>query len=182
MIDYTEVSVNVGEGETKVNTESLIAETQNVEEPVSVSPPHTELVTINAAKTEEVDEDPMTDLPPMKLSKRDPRISREEDTETSTTKESTLPVTTARPPIHYTPSSHRPTIIEFMQNERAVMFIQAPKPCEGSSSGPSDANVVRAAELLQDAVREVEAAAKPSQEDIHEAADSSDSDELFEEN
>ncbi|KAJ0745778.1 hypothetical protein HanOQP8_Chr05g0170101 [Helianthus annuus] len=182
MIDYTEVSVNVGEGETKVNTESLISETKNVEEPVSVSPPHTAPVTICAAETEEVDEDPMTDLPPRKRSKRDPRISREEDTEIRTTTESTLPVTTARPPIHYTPSSHSPTIIEVMQNERFAMFIPAPKPSEGSSSGPSDADVVRAAELLQATVREVEAATKPSQEETHEAADNSDSDELFEEN
>ncbi|MFS7933960.1 hypothetical protein Hanom_Chr05g00385911 [Helianthus anomalus] len=124
----------------------------------------------------------MIDLPPRKRSKIDPRISREEDTETITTTKSTLPVTTARPSIHYTPSSHSPTIIEFMQNERAAMFIPAPKPGEGSSNGPSDADVVRAAELLQAPAREVEAAAKPSQEETHEAADSLDSDDLFEEN
>ncbi|KAM0021783.1 hypothetical protein Hdeb2414_s0024g00654751 [Helianthus debilis subsp. tardiflorus] len=49
MIDYTEVSVNVGERETEVNIEILTIETKNVEEPVSVSPPHTEPVTISAA-------------------------------------------------------------------------------------------------------------------------------------
>ncbi|MFS7914528.1 hypothetical protein Hanom_Chr02g00154511 [Helianthus anomalus] len=62
------------------------------------------------------------------------------------------------------------------------MFMPAPKPGEGSSSGPSDADVVRATELLQAATREVEAETKSSQEGTHEAADSSDNDDLFEEN
>ncbi|MFS7914527.1 hypothetical protein Hanom_Chr02g00154501 [Helianthus anomalus] len=91
MLDDTEVSENVGEGETKVNTERLTVEIQNVEEPVSVSPPHTELVVIGTAEAE-ADEDPTTDLPPRKPSIRDSRISREENTETGTTTESTLPV------------------------------------------------------------------------------------------
>ncbi|MFS7938766.1 hypothetical protein Hanom_Chr05g00443631 [Helianthus anomalus] len=69
-----------------------------------------------------------------------------------------------------------------MQNERATMSIPAPKSGEGSSSCPSDADVIRAAELLQAAAREVEAAAKPSQEETHEASNRSDRDDLFKEN
>ncbi|KAF5819077.1 hypothetical protein HanXRQr2_Chr02g0073551 [Helianthus annuus] len=182
MMDDTEVSENVGEGETKVNTERLTVGIQNVEEPVSVSPPHTGSVVIGTAEDEDADEDPTADLPPRKPSRRDPRISSEENTETRTTTESTLPVISARPPIHYTPSPLSPAIIDFIQNERAAMFMPAPKPGEGSSSGPSDADVVRAVELLQAAAREVEAATMSSQEGTHEAADNSDNDDLFEEN
>ncbi|KAJ0479977.1 hypothetical protein HanRHA438_Chr13g0586211 [Helianthus annuus] len=67
MIDDHEVSENVGEGETEGNTESLTAETQNVEEPVSVNPPHTEPVTISTTEPEDADEDHAADLPPRKL-------------------------------------------------------------------------------------------------------------------
>ncbi|KAM0010656.1 hypothetical protein Hdeb2414_s0013g00403361 [Helianthus debilis subsp. tardiflorus] len=148
MLDDTEVSENVAEAETKVNTESLTAETQNVEEPVHVGPPHTEPVVISAAKAKDADDDRTADLPPRKRSKRDHRISCEDNTKSRTTTESTLPITTARPPIHYTPSPLSPAIIDFMQNKRAAIYIPAPKPGEGSSSGPSDADVVRAAELL----------------------------------
>ncbi|MFS7953519.1 hypothetical protein Hanom_Chr07g00619641 [Helianthus anomalus] len=182
MIDDTEVSENVGEGEAEVNTGSLTAETQNVEEPVSVNPPHTEPVAISTVETEDADEDPTADLPPRKRSRKDPRTSRDDNSETRTTTESTFPVTSARPPIHYTPSPLSPAIIDFIQNERVAMFIPAPKPGEGSSNSPSDADVVRAAELLQAVAREVEAAARPSQEETHEASSSSDSDDLFEEN
>ncbi|MFS7918572.1 hypothetical protein Hanom_Chr03g00202731 [Helianthus anomalus] len=182
MIDDTEVSENLGEGETEVNTESLTAEPKNVEEPVSVKPPHTELVAISTAETEDADEDPAADLPPRKQSRRDPRISREDNTETRTSWEATLPVTSERPPIQYTPSPLSLEIIEFMQNERAAMFMPAPKPGEGSSSGPSDTDVVRAAELLQVDAKEVEVATKPSQEGTHEATSSSNRDDLFEEN
>ncbi|MFS7912744.1 hypothetical protein Hanom_Chr02g00133471 [Helianthus anomalus] len=124
-------------------------------EPVSVSPPHTELVTTSVAE-----EDATTDLPPRKRSKRDPRISGEENTELRTTTELTLPVTTARPSIHYTLSPLNPRIINFIQNERAEMYMPVPNSGEGSSSGPSDVDVIRATELLQAAAREVEAAAK----------------------
>ncbi|MFS7938765.1 hypothetical protein Hanom_Chr05g00443621 [Helianthus anomalus] len=99
MIDDTEVSENVGDGETEVNAESLIAETHNVEEPVSVNLPHTEPVAISTVETEDVDEDLAADLPPRKRSRKDPRISREDNTETRTTQEATLPVTSKRPPI-----------------------------------------------------------------------------------
>ncbi|KAM0052250.1 hypothetical protein Hdeb2414_s0007g00246061 [Helianthus debilis subsp. tardiflorus] len=147
-----------------------------------MSPPHTLPVVINTSEVEDADEDPTADLPPRKRSKIDPRINCEVNTELRTTTESTLPVTTARPPINYTSSPLSPAIIVFMKNERAAMYIPSPKPGEGSRIGPSDADVVRAAKLLQPAAREVEAAAKSSQEGTHETADSSDSDGLFEEN
>ncbi|MFS7938779.1 hypothetical protein Hanom_Chr05g00443781 [Helianthus anomalus] len=182
MIDDTEVSENVGDRETEVNAESLIAETHNVEEPVSVNLPHLELVEISTVETEDVDEDLAADLPPRKRSRKDPRISREDNTETRTTQEATLHVTSKRPQIQYTPSPLSPAIIEFMQHERATMSMPAPKSDEGSSSGPSDADVIRAAELLQVAAREVEAVAKPSQEGTHEASSSSNRDDLFKEN
>ncbi|MFS7918109.1 hypothetical protein Hanom_Chr03g00197001 [Helianthus anomalus] len=62
------------------------------------------------------------------------------------------------------------------------MYMPVPKPGECSSNGPSDADVIRAAESLQAAEGEVEAATKTTQEETHEATDSSDSDDLFEEN
>ncbi|KAJ0876777.1 hypothetical protein HanPSC8_Chr11g0492321 [Helianthus annuus] len=182
MIDDTEVNENVREDLKEVNTESLIAEVPNVEEPISVNPPHTKSVVISSIEPENVDKDPTADLPPRKCSKRDPRISRVVVTETRTTQELTLPVTFERPPIQYTPTPLSPAIIEFIQNERATMFMPAPKPGEGSIKGPSGAGVVRAAELLQAAAMEAEATAKPSQERTHEASSSYDSDELLADN
>ncbi|KAM0041636.1 hypothetical protein Hdeb2414_s0011g00369651 [Helianthus debilis subsp. tardiflorus] len=163
MADDDEVNENVSEGETKieVNTESLTSETKNVEEPVNVSPPHIKPVTtIATADDEDVQEDPTADHPPRKRSKRDPRISGQDNTEVRITTETTMPVTTTRPPIHNMPSELNTIIIDFIQNERSVMYMPAPRPGEGSSSGLSDADVIRAAELLQAAAREVEAAAK----------------------
>ncbi|MFS8009309.1 hypothetical protein Hanom_Chr14g01283211 [Helianthus anomalus] len=132
---------------------------ENVDE-VSVSQPHVEPVAITIADAEVTEEDPTADLPPRKRSKSDQRIGGEDNTEVRTTTESTMPVITTRPSIHYKPSELSPPIIDFLSNERALMYIPVPKPGEGSSSGPSDADVVRAAALLQAAAREVEAAAK----------------------
>ncbi|KAJ0754664.1 hypothetical protein HanPI659440_Chr09g0349351 [Helianthus annuus] len=148
MADDNEVSENISEGktETELNAESLIAETQNVEEPVNVSPPHDEPVATPTVDAEDAQEDPTANLPPRKRSRRDPRINGEDNTEVRTTTESTTPVTTTRPPIHYMLSELSPTIIDFLQNERASMYIHVLKPREGSSSGPSDADVVRAAD------------------------------------
>ncbi|KAM0031313.1 hypothetical protein Hdeb2414_s0017g00507411 [Helianthus debilis subsp. tardiflorus] len=65
------------------------------------------------------------------------------------------------------------------------MYMPAPKPGEGSSSGPSGADVLRAAEVLPAAIVQVEAAAKLKQvatPETDETAESSDSEDLFEEN
>ncbi|MFS7913105.1 hypothetical protein Hanom_Chr02g00137941 [Helianthus anomalus] len=89
MADDDEVSENVSEDETEkeVNVESLIAETQNVEEPVNVSPPHVEPIDTATANAdaEDAQEDPAADLPPRKRSKRGPRISSEDNAEVRTT-------------------------------------------------------------------------------------------------
>ncbi|KAF5805121.1 hypothetical protein HanXRQr2_Chr05g0205351 [Helianthus annuus] len=92
MIDDTEVNENVGDSEAEVNVESLTAEAQNVEEPISVNPPHAKSVVISSAKPENVDKDPTASLPPRKHSRRDPRINREVSTETRITQELTMPV------------------------------------------------------------------------------------------
>ncbi|MFS7968689.1 hypothetical protein Hanom_Chr09g00800541 [Helianthus anomalus] len=69
-----------------------------------------------------------------------------------------------------------------MANERDAMYMPVPKPGEGSSSGPSDADVLKAVELLQSVAMEIEAATKSKQDETRATADSSDSDDLFEEN
>ncbi|KAJ0796703.1 hypothetical protein HanPI659440_Chr04g0165351 [Helianthus annuus] len=154
MIDNTGANENIREDETEVNAESLTAKVQNVEEPVRVNTPHTEPAVISSAKPKNVDEDPTANLPPRKRSRRD-RISREVSTETRITQELAMLVISERPPIQVTGTLVRLAIIEFLQNERAAMFMPAPRPGEGSSNGPSDANVIKAVELLQ-------AATKPS--------------------
>ncbi|KAF5782092.1 hypothetical protein HanRHA438_Chr11g0504271 [Helianthus annuus] len=77
-----ELNENVGNVETEMITESLIAEVPNVDEPSSVNPPRTELVEAVSAEPENITEDPTADLPPRKRSKKDPRISREINAET----------------------------------------------------------------------------------------------------
>ncbi|MFS7997582.1 hypothetical protein Hanom_Chr12g01143431 [Helianthus anomalus] len=65
------------------------------------------------------------------------------------------------------------------------MYMPAPKPGEGSSSGPSEVDVIRVAELLQADVVQVEATAKLKQVETPKSAataDSSDSEDMFEEN
>ncbi|KAM0071351.1 hypothetical protein Hdeb2414_s0001g00024071 [Helianthus debilis subsp. tardiflorus] len=126
-----------------------------------MNPPHTEPAVISSVEPENVDEDPTADLPPRKRSRRDPRYSREVSTETRITHELTMPVISERPPIQVTGTPVSPAIIEFLQNERATMFIPAPRPGEGSGRGPSDADIIKAVELLQTAAREAEAALSP---------------------
>ncbi|KAJ0614664.1 hypothetical protein HanIR_Chr02g0064951 [Helianthus annuus] len=172
--------VDENETETEIHAESLTAKTENVDEPVNVSPPHVEPVTTTAAAdAENIQEDLTVDLPTRKRSKIDPRISGEDSAEVQTTIETTTPVDATQPKFNYIPSELNPKIIEFMANERAAMYMPVLKPGEGSSSGPSDAEVLRAAELLQTAAREIEAASKLKQDETCEITDSSDSDDLF---
>ncbi|KAJ0641643.1 hypothetical protein HanLR1_Chr16g0629521 [Helianthus annuus] len=151
-----------------------------------MSPPHVEPVaTTKAADVDHSREDPTADLPPRKRSRRDPRISGEVNIEVQTTTETSTPTGTSQPKINYTPSELNLKIIDFILNERSSMYMPAPKPGEGSSSGPSGADVLRAAELLQAAAVQVEAAAKLKQAatpETAETAESSDSEDLFEEN
>ncbi|MFS8025242.1 hypothetical protein Hanom_Chr16g01472671 [Helianthus anomalus] len=62
------------------------------------------------------------------------------------------------------------------------MYMPAPKAGEGSSSGPSNVDVLKAVELLQEAGREAEAAAEPNQDKTQEASSSPNNEELFEDN
>ncbi|MFS8002873.1 hypothetical protein Hanom_Chr13g01207201 [Helianthus anomalus] len=74
-------------------------------------------------------------------------------------------------------------MIEFLSNTRAAMYMPAPKTSEGSSNTPSNANVLKATVLLQQAVKEIASATiEPSQERTHEASSSPDSENLFENN
>ncbi|KAM0041766.1 hypothetical protein Hdeb2414_s0011g00370131 [Helianthus debilis subsp. tardiflorus] len=135
-----------------------------------------------SAEPENVAEDPTADLHPRKRSKRDPRISRENNTETRTSQESTMPVISEQPPTQVMGTPVSEAIIDFILNERVAMYMLAPKTGEGSSSGPSNADVLKATELLQEAAREAEAAAEPNQDRTQEASSSPDSEELFEDN
>ncbi|MFS8025243.1 hypothetical protein Hanom_Chr16g01472681 [Helianthus anomalus] len=92
MMDDAKVNENVEDVETELNAESITTEVQNVEQPSSMNPPHTEPVEMVSAEPENVAEDPTVDLHPRKRSRRDPRISREINTETRTSQESTVPV------------------------------------------------------------------------------------------
>ncbi|KAJ0940252.1 hypothetical protein HanRHA438_Chr02g0081281 [Helianthus annuus] len=183
MIDDDEVNDDVDETEIETLAKGLTTETEDVNEPVNVSPPHVEQVTTtDTADVDHPREETAVDLPPRKRSRRDPRISGEVNVEVQTTTKTTTPTGSSQPKFNYIPSELNPKIIEFLSNERATMYMPVPKPGEGSSSGPSEADVVRAAELMKAAASQVEAAAKLKQVATLEDAESSDSEDLFEEN
>ncbi|MFS7919114.1 hypothetical protein Hanom_Chr03g00209061 [Helianthus anomalus] len=192
MIDDEEEDVSVDESETETKTETetlaegLTTETEEINEPVHVSPPHVEPVTTTgAAIVDQSQEDSTADPPPRKRSRRDPRISGEVNVDVQTASETSNPTGTSQPKINYTPSELNLKIVDFILNERSAMYMPAPKLGEGSSSGPSDADVLRAAELLQATAVQVEATAKLKQVETPETAttvESSDSEGLFEEN
>ncbi|MFS7913761.1 hypothetical protein Hanom_Chr02g00145471 [Helianthus anomalus] len=62
------------------------------------------------------------------------------------------------------------------------MYMPAPKAGEGSGSSPSNADVLKADELLQQVAREAEAATEIIPERTQETSSSHDSEELFEDN
>ncbi|KAM0056900.1 hypothetical protein Hdeb2414_s0006g00223831 [Helianthus debilis subsp. tardiflorus] len=90
-----------------------------------------------------------------------------------------MQVISERPPSG-TPVSD--AIVSFILNPREAMYMSAPKTGEGSSIGSSNANVLRAAELLQQAARESEVAAEPNQDKTQGASKSPNSEELFKDN
>ncbi|KAJ0633094.1 hypothetical protein HanRHA438_Chr17g0822201 [Helianthus annuus] len=185
MVDDEDEDENVDESETEtgIMDEGLTTETEEISEPVHVSPPHVESVSTTKAAVDHSLEEPTVDLPPRKGSRRDPRLSGEVNVQA--TSETSNPTGTLQPKISYTPSELDPRIVDFILNERSAMYMPAPKPGEGSSSGRSEADVLRAAELLQATSAQVEAAAKMKQVETPETAataDSSDSEDLFEEN
>ncbi|KAJ0695210.1 hypothetical protein HanPI659440_Chr15g0617611 [Helianthus annuus] len=179
MMEDEEEDEHVDESEIEIETmdEGLTVET------VHVSPPHVEpMSTTEATADDRSLEESIADLQPRKRSRRDPRLSGEVNIQV--TSETSKPIDTSRPKINYTSSELNPKIIDFMLDERVAMYMPAPKPGEGSSSGPSDADVIRAADLLRAAAAQVETAAKSKQVETSETAeiaDSSDSDDIFEE-
>ncbi|MFS7929411.1 hypothetical protein Hanom_Chr04g00332231 [Helianthus anomalus] len=137
MVDDDEENESITKSEIETDTlvEGLTAETEDVNELAHMSPPHVEPVT--ATETADVDqsrEESTTDLPPRKRSRRDPRISGEIYVEVQTTTETSTPTGTSQPKINYTPSELNPKTVDFILNERAAMYMHAPKPGEGSSS------------------------------------------------
>ncbi|KAM0043314.1 hypothetical protein Hdeb2414_s0010g00339821 [Helianthus debilis subsp. tardiflorus] len=186
--DEEEEDENLDESETETETlaEGLTVESEEISELVHVSPPHVEpVVTTEAAIIDQSQDDSNADPPPRKQSRRDHRISGEVSVDVQTTKKTTIPTSTSQPKINYTPSEINPKIVDFILNERSAMYMPAPRLGQGSSSGPSEADVLKAAELLQAAVVQVEAATKLKQVETPETAataDSFDSEDLFEEN
>ncbi|KAM0029402.1 hypothetical protein Hdeb2414_s0018g00525281 [Helianthus debilis subsp. tardiflorus] len=161
MVDDEEVNDDVDEAEPEIHAESLTAEPEYVNEPVNMSPPHVDPVTTaDTVDDDHVQEDPTTDLPPRKRSRRYPRISGEDNVGVQSTTKTTAPIDATQPKFNYIPSELNPKIIEFMANERAAMYMPVLKPGEWSSRGPSDADVLKAVELLQSAAREIEATTK----------------------
>ncbi|MFS8023627.1 hypothetical protein Hanom_Chr16g01453631 [Helianthus anomalus] len=183
MVNDEEMNEDVDEDETKTKifAEGFTAEPKDVNEPVIMSPPPVVPVTTTDT-ADHPREDPAADLPPRKRSRRNPRINNEVNVEVETTTDTSTPTGTSQPKFNYILSELNPKIIEFMSNERAVMYMPVPKPGEGSNSGPSEADVIRVAKLLQAAASQVEAAAKSKHVVTPEAAESSDSEDLFEEN
>ncbi|KAJ0796211.1 hypothetical protein HanPI659440_Chr04g0159551 [Helianthus annuus] len=64
----TEVDEHDGEGETEIETESLVAERINEDQVLSVNPPHTTIFEQVFAESDVMQEDPTTDLLPRKRS------------------------------------------------------------------------------------------------------------------
>ncbi|KAJ0792836.1 hypothetical protein HanOQP8_Chr01g0022411 [Helianthus annuus] len=86
MIDDEEEDERVDESETEteIMAKGLTAETEEISEPVHVSPPHDEPVsTTEATAVDHSLEEPTVDLPPRKRSIRDPRLSGEVNIQTT---------------------------------------------------------------------------------------------------
>ncbi|MFS7896496.1 hypothetical protein Hanom_Chr00s004871g01726151 [Helianthus anomalus] len=60
-----------------------------------------------------------------------------------------MPVVAEQPFVRGFGTPMSDAMIEFLSNPRAAMHMPAPKTGEGSSNTPSDADVLKAAELLQ---------------------------------
>ncbi|MFS7929796.1 hypothetical protein Hanom_Chr04g00336641 [Helianthus anomalus] len=133
----------------RTNTESLTADKPSEDQPLSVNLPRIEPVESVSAEPENVSEDPTTDLHPRKRNRRDPRISLEIVNETRSNPEPTMPVVSERPLVHVSGTPMSEAIIDFLLNPRAVMYVPGPKRGERSSSTPSNADVLKASELLQ---------------------------------
>ncbi|KAL9998751.1 hypothetical protein Hdeb2414_s0525g00910641 [Helianthus debilis subsp. tardiflorus] len=154
-----EVNENVGEDETEIGTESIIAD--EINEDQMLSEVHT------------------ADLHPRKRGRRDTRISREITSASSSNPEAKIPQVNASNSVSATGTPVSDLMIKLLTNPKAAMYMPAPKTSEGSSNAPSEAEVLRATTLLEQVVRESAATAKLAQEKAHELASSSDSENLF---
>ncbi|KAJ0793302.1 hypothetical protein HanOQP8_Chr01g0028081 [Helianthus annuus] len=179
LMDDAEFTEKFGEIKVEINTESLTADKPLEDQPLSVNPAHTKTVESISAEPENVTEDPTADLHPRNRSRRDPRISREPADLTSTNPEPTMSVVAEQPIVHGSGTPMSDAMIDFLLNPRAAMYMHVPKAGEGSSNTPSNVDVLKAAELLQQATKEDATATEPNQERTHEASNSPDSGELF---
>ncbi|KAM0016325.1 hypothetical protein Hdeb2414_s0029g00705301 [Helianthus debilis subsp. tardiflorus] len=174
-----EVNENVGEVETEIETESLTADIFNEDQVLNVNPPHTATFEQVSAGSDMLQEDPTADLHPRKQSRRDPRINRERIEVPSSSPEANIPVVTASQLVSATGTPVKDVLLEFLSKPKAAMYMSAAKTGEGSSNTPSDAEVLKAMSLLEQAVRESVAAEKPVQEEVREPASSPNSENLF---
>ncbi|KAF5772242.1 hypothetical protein HanRHA438_Chr13g0585381 [Helianthus annuus] len=98
MIDDEEGDDSVDESETETETlgEGLTVDNEEIGEPVHVSPPHVEPVsTTEVAVVDHSLEEPTTDLPPRKRSRRDPRLRGKVSVDVQTTPETSNPTSTS---------------------------------------------------------------------------------------
>ncbi|MFS7904944.1 hypothetical protein Hanom_Chr01g00041981 [Helianthus anomalus] len=93
-----------------------------------------------------------------------------------------MPVISERPPIQVSGTPVSDATLDFILNPRTAMYMPVPKAGEGSRSGPSNADVLKAAELLQQAANTAEIATEPIPERNQESSSNTDIEELFEDN
>ncbi|KAM0070839.1 hypothetical protein Hdeb2414_s0001g00017921 [Helianthus debilis subsp. tardiflorus] len=179
LIVIAKVDENDGEGVTKIETESLVAKIINEQQVLSVNPLHTTTFEQIPVETDEMREDPIVDLHTRKRSRRDPRISYEMTRVSSTSPVVNIPVVTESQPMNTTGTTVSDVFIEFLTNPKSTMFMPAAKTGEGSSNTPFDAEVLKAASLLEQAVKDHVDVDKPDQEKVHGLASGHDSEDLF---
>ncbi|KAJ0805485.1 hypothetical protein HanPI659440_Chr02g0050551 [Helianthus annuus] len=124
-------------------------------------------------------EDPTSDLHPKKHSTRDHRISCEMTRVSNISPEVDITVVTESQPMNTTGIAVSDVFIQFLTNPKSTMFWPPTKTGEGSSNTPSDAEVLKAASLLEQVVKDHLGVDKPDQEKVHEPASSPDSEDLF---
>ncbi|KAJ0614357.1 hypothetical protein HanIR_Chr02g0061551 [Helianthus annuus] len=172
-------SENDGEGGTEIKTESEVAKRINEEQVLSVNPPHTIIFEQISVDMDEMQEDPTVDLHPRKCSRRDPRISCEMARVSNISPEVYIPVVTESQPMDTTGTTVSDVFIQFLTNPKSTMFMPAAKTGKGSGNTPSDAEVLKAASLLEQAAKDYVDADKPDQEKVYEPASSPNSEDLF---
>ncbi|MFS7947250.1 hypothetical protein Hanom_Chr06g00546001 [Helianthus anomalus] len=170
-----EVNENDGEDET----ETLAVERINKDQLLSVNPHQPTTFEQVSAEPDVIQEDPIVDLHPRKQSRRNPRISCEMTRVSSSSPDVNILVVTTSQPGNTTGTPVSDVFIEFRTNPKVAMYMPTSKTGEESSNTPSDAEVLRAVSLLEQAVRDRVVADKPIEEEVQEPASSPDSENLF---